>query len=258
MPLTFNDAMSGGGTEFQLRGGLTIYMGEKAGALVLTHDMDAGGDVPRLMGGSPLTREMADLMARSIQGHLPTRAILPPNVLLWDGLRLAWWTRSKRRRIWFNSLQQRHLQHLNRREVTHPALLCVAEPRRLYIYALAEDRRPEADTPVYQAPYLNVYPDGWLCQNTASWPAQFGPDSIPDWERTVFDSEGTKVWAQRLTLFPGGHDALWEAMLTTERFPAESLVPTPFTVLDAVNYEWPKFYPESAGTEEIVPARELP
>jgi PRTRC genetic system protein B len=254
MPLNFHDAMLDE-RKFRLRAALLIYHGN-GGALVTGHDVmsEPGEWKPKLTAGYPLTRELMDLLVRGVQGAAPTRTVLPPNVLMWDGLRIAWWVPSARRRIWFNPLAQKGLQHVSRREVMHPPLVFVADPQRLHVFALAEDERPYAGTALYQAPYLNVYFDGWCCGGVVQWPKTVAVESLPEWEKAFFDSEGTKVWASRLTLFPGGHNALWEAMLTADRFPAEALVPTGRTLLDAINRAgMPEGIADPPPAEEIVP-----
>lgn len=253
MPVRTHDALVSGDKTFKLRAALSVYYGA-AGALVMAHDVHLGpeGEAPQLTAGYPLTREAMDALARGILGHAPTRGLLPPEVLLWDGIRLAWWAPSKRRRIWFNARQQRQMQHVSRREVTHPALLFVAEPGHLWVWALAESARPTAETPVHQAPYLNVYPDGNVCAGAVEWPP-LTLAALLEWEAAWYDSEGAHATASELTRFPGGHDALWTAMRTAETFPADSLVPTGLTVLDAVNREGvPQAGP--AVRETIIPA----
>lgn len=233
MSLHFHDSMTTGNRGLRLRAGLLIYHGP-GGVAVMAHDVrcQEGDPQPEMISGFPLHRDQAQVLAHGILGHAPVRTLLPPAVLLADGFRLAWWTPARRRRIWFSA---RELQHVSRQEVMHPALLWVADPGRLHLYALASDARPELETPVYQAPYLNTYADGWVCAGGVQWPPTVQPDTVAAWEQAMHDSEGTHCVASDLTLYPGGHDALWEAMLTAERFPADSLVPTKLTVLDAIN-----------------------
>lgn len=253
MAVHFLDSLTEGETELRLRGALLVY-NSPAGVLVTSHDVDTpDGDAPMLLGGQPLTREQADLLARLILNYAPTRTVLPAQVVCWDGARLAWWTPAQRRRIWFGRREKPNLQHVSRREVQHPPLLWVAEAGRLHLFALGRNERPDAGTPLFQAPYLNVYQDGWVCGHF-SWPGTVAPEAISQWEKGFFDSEGTKGWAARLTLYPGGHDALWPAMLAADTFPPDTLVPLQLTVLDAINQERRMGYPEAAPTEQIVPA----
>lgn len=255
MSLNLHDGMLAGDHDLPCPGALLIHVDRHnpvRGCLITAHDVLYCEDgTRRLMAGHPISRELAHSVGLTLLGGAATRSLLPASVVMWDGLRLAWWTPSRRRRIWF-SLDRPALRDVSRQEVTHPALFWVAEAGRLHLWALASDARPEAGTPLYQAPYLNIYPDGWVCPDTLNWPA-LRPDAIDDWERHFHDSAGTKVWAERLTLFPGGHDALWRAMGTAGRFPADSLVPAQFTVLDAINQERRALYTEAPPAEAIVP-----
>jgi PRTRC genetic system protein B len=252
MAVNFLDSMTEGEVELRLRGALLVY-NCRAGVLVTSHDVDTpDGEAPTLLGGHPLTREQADTLARTLLEYAPTRTVLPPQVVCWDGARLAWWTPAQRRRIWFDRREKPGLQHVSRREVQHPPLLWVVEARRLHLFALGANERPDAASPLFQAPYLNTYADGWVC-GEFDWPATVSPEAIPDWEARFFDSSGTKVWASRLTAYPGGHDALWPAMLEADTFPLETLVPLQLTVLDAINQERRRSYTESAPAEQIVP-----
>jgi PRTRC genetic system protein B len=269
MPVQFCDALHSGDQEVPLPGALLIHADKHhptMGCLITAHDVREGEDgVRRLLAGHPIDRELARGIASAILGNGVTRTLLPASVLSWDGIRLMWWTPSRRRRIWFDPRERPGLEDVSRQEVTQPALLWVAEARALFVYALAGNQRPEAGTFIFQAPYLNVYPNGWCCFHSVQLP-HLQPERIPEWETAFHDSVGTKVWAQQLTLFPGGHDALWRAMRpefpwaddSYERFPAEALVPTGLTVLDALNQEWRTSYPEAAPAEEVVPLEGLP
>lgn len=254
MSVGFRDSMTGGNRQTRLRGALLIYIGEN-GVVVTAHDaqMPDDGQRPELVSGWPVHRDQVDLFARALLGHAPVRTVLPPEVLVADGLRTVWWTPSRRRRIWFSAKDNPHLQHVSRQEVTHPPLLWVADPGCLYLHALPSDERPTVDTPIYQAPYLNTYADGWVCAGAVKWPESIQPDAIPAWEQTFHDSEGTLVWAAELTRYPGGHAALWNAMLNAESFPAETLVPSGMTVLDAINRTGkPKGLMDRQPREQIV------
>lgn len=250
------DSLQGGDLELRLRGALLIYYSKLGGCLVTCHDVHGSSGTGELTigAGHPITREQANLLVSGVQGSVPIRTVLPANVLMWDGVRVAWHVPARRRRIWFDRRQQPGLQHVSRQEVWQPALLFVAEPSQLFVYALASDERPTAETLLFQAPYLNVYGDGNVCAGAVEWPGTVDVSQLPEWERRWFESEGTHVTARRLTLFPGGHHALWEAMLTADHFPGESLVPTGQTVLDAINRQGP---PELGPLvpEEIVPVK---
>jgi PRTRC genetic system protein B len=258
MPVHMHDSLRGGmPARHRLRAMLGVYIDDDTGAVALTSTHDVvtpeGEWKPRLTGGYPLTREQSEILAHGILGGSPIRAVLPANVLC-PGSRLAWWVPSARRRIWFDAREQKPLQHVSRQEVLHPPLVFLADPGRIHVFALAQDARPDEGTALYQAPYLNVYEDGWCCGGTVQWPKSTAVVAIPQWESAFFDGAGTKVWSARLTRFPGGHNALWTAMLTAERFPLESLVPAGLTLLDALNAQRATSYPQPPPREVIIPA----
>lgn len=251
--VALHDCMTEAQATFRHRAELSIYQGGDLGAVVMMRDVRYGEDgVPRILGGSVLRRERLDEMIRGIQGAATIRTVLPEHVIMWDGLRVAWWVPSARRVIWFDRRRRPEMDHVSRREVLHPPLLMIADPGHLQVFALAENRRPTANDPVHQAPYPNVYDTGGVCAGGVQWPKTLDVDRLAEWERAFFGSEGTFPTAQRLTRYPGGHCALWEAMLTAQEFPAESLVPLGTSVLDAINHtERPRTLP--FVTEEIVP-----
>lgn len=260
MSVHLHDSLTAGDLEHRLRACLCLYINEtQTSALVQAHDLRINErGVPEVLAGYPLTRDGVQQLVSLLRGTLPVRALWPASVLSADPERVAWWTPARRRRIWFCPKQQPRLQHLTRREVLHPATLFVADPGRLYVFALAENTRPLPDTPVYQPPYLNCYEDGQVCTGEVVWPGSVAVETLPQWEATWFDSVGTFPVTEELTRFPGGHNALWEAMQTAETFPADALLPLGQTVLDVVNRVAPYRPPGPAMRERILtPAAEV-
>lgn len=254
--VTLHDGMAEAERAFRHRGELSFYWGGDGAALVMARDVQYEADgIPRVRGGHVLTREALDQLIRGVQGAAPTRTVLPPHVIMWDGLRVAWWVPTARRRIWFDEKTRPELALINRQEVTHPPLLFIADPGHLQLYALPANERPTAATPVYQAPYFNVYDTGGVCAGKVAWPKTLDVEKLAQWETAFFDSVGTNPTARRLTLYPGGTAKLWAAMLEAGAFPLDSLVPLGLTVLDVINHtETPRTDP--FVREEIVP--ELP
>lgn len=247
MSVTFRDGMLGGPRDFELRGGMLIYQDEtRQAALVTVHEVETPPDGPPRLGvGAALSLQHAQAWARSVLGGGITRTVLPPEVLMWDGIRCAWWIPEGPRRIWFCSKHCPSLQDISRERVMQPPLLLVAEQGKLGVWALASSVRPDADTSIFQAPFYNVTAAGSFCPGTVTLPAP-GPSNLDAWERVVEDSVGTFPLTPDLTNYPGGTPALWRRMREIAAadlkppllgFPADSLVPTGLTVLDAINNE---------------------
>src|SRR5204862_409356 len=93
--------------------------------------------------------------------------LLPADVLVAHQDLLAWWIPAQVRSAYFDlSTPPTSLKTLRSRTVVpvpYPPHLLIATRRALGVYALRDDQRPVADTPIFHSPILNVYADGTLC-----------------------------------------------------------------------------------------------
>jgi PRTRC genetic system protein B len=194
---------------------------------------------PTLLQGECLGRADLEEMIRLISGSSKRREILPERILCQDGGLMAWWTASERRPIFFQTTDKEFNARMRGKSVVHPSLLFVARPGKLSVFALADSARPAGDTPLYRAPYFNLYDVGTMCPGNARLPTALLAGDLPVWERAFFETQFTHTnihWGQ-LTKHPGGHAGLWPTMAEVERtdFPAEWLVPLKLDVNSAVN-----------------------
>lgn len=227
------------GVQMTLRHAILLYGDDKTTVATL-HGVNASPGMlePQLLEGAPLDRkEFLDIARRlSEQKHTGgERRLLDPTVLLADCDRLCWY-RPSARRTWFWKTQNQDLNTLNGREALHPTLLFVAkEPRDLYVYALASDERPTLKTPIYRAPYWNIWQSGHLCEGAFKLPENFGIGGIARWESAFFDTHFSHPagGVGALCKYAGGHTALWKAMAASGRsgankamkqFPVECLI----------------------------------
>jgi PRTRC genetic system protein B len=94
----------------------------------------------------------------------------------------------------------------------------------LDIRALAENKRPTPDTPMYVAPYWNVSDNGSVCLGSTKSPREASVKSLPRWEASFFESEFTHANAHSgLTNHPGGFMGLWLSLIGKKKFPVEYL-----------------------------------
>jgi len=80
------------------------------------------------------------------------------------------------------------------------------------------------------APYWNVYDTGSVCLGSMRAPDASTVASIPQWERSFYESEFTHGNVGKLTRHPGGFEGLWTELAGQEEFPTESLIDLPETV----------------------------
>jgi len=165
-------------------------------------------------------RELTKQLGTSSQAEC-----LPDNVIARTPELIAWWTPAAVRPMFFR--QGSELADISGKLFPHPALLFAARNGVLFVRALAESKRPEADTKLAAAPYWNIDSDGKVCAGTMRVPKSGSANSIPVWQHAFFQSEFTHPGgAGRLTKRKGGTAALWKSLLGKDLFPRSALIET--------------------------------
>lgn len=74
-----------------------------------------------------------------------------------------------------------------------PALVLAVREQQFYVAALARNRRPTPNTPLYHAPLMNVGASGRVCTGNAELPPAVGLDALAGWEAVLTDTYFTHV-----------------------------------------------------------------
>lgn len=201
------------------------------------HDVIVENGEPRLGTGVPaslaMLRHWQKLVAVGAgRSGNSARQLLPANMLQVSDERMTWWVPA-RRRATFLKLAPNWAQRFPRLAAAgtvtlpYPAMVLSATPRRLSIFALKADQRPDGDTVLHHAPVLNMFADASLCWGSVKVPAWRGVDAIPAFEEAAFDSFGTHPNHGTELLFGGGLVALIDRLHRTgrRRFPMDVLTP---------------------------------
>ena len=107
--------------------------------------------------------------------------------------------------------------------------------RELFVPAFAENRRPNADTPLRNAPYWNTDAQGRVCLGSMRVPEEISARAIAAWEAAYFASEFTyPSGAVRLTTHPRGFLGLWRALGRRKGFPVRFLADSKQTLQEFV------------------------
>lgn len=184
----------------------------------------------QIAAGSPLTREALLAMFEELaKRHSLNTDIIPENVLSISADHMVWWMAAGERNVFFNN------KELGKRaaKVPHPALLFAVVKGQWYIFALAKNERPTAETALQFAPYLNVYDSCAICIGSARVPRGISANATAEWENAFFDSEFTHInGKEKKATHPRGEYALWKELLdgVYPAFPVEYLAPTKFTL----------------------------
>jgi len=215
---------------YALKRAICLYEGGQ-GAIATLHDVSLVDNVPTIGAGVAVEKEAFVSIAAQLQGQSASRRqIIEVPLLVLDPDLLCWYRPSESRIVFFKTKDEA-LNALSGEEALHPPLLFIARPNELYVYALDSDARPDAKTPLFNAPYFNLYANAHLCEGNYRLPQTLSPDSIEGWERAFFDTSfsHTNLQTKELTKWKDGHNALWRHLrgcaINGEPFPFESLVP---------------------------------
>ena len=158
------------GALYEPKSALVFYesLDNNATMYVEHFDMDRNGNP---INAHPLTVNEAKALAKSLhtdeeqdKTFLKSKGILPTNILNIDPSQngsVLWYTKSQERQMYF----VKNLEIPNGKAHV-PAMLWFADKENLSVFALTSDKRPTEKTPLYYAPFFNVYEDGAVCMGT--------------------------------------------------------------------------------------------
>lgn len=211
-----------GAKDLVLRRSLLLYEDRSGAALATVHEVrqkdgkGKGHGRAEIGAGRPLTSEALAELVKDLSGQPQRREILPGHLLYADAGRVLWYRRAERRPVFFHTGRREFDAATNGKNALFPPLLFLAKPGNLWVWALRQDGRPDADTPVYRAPFLNIYEDGHMCAGTSKLPLAVGYD-VKLFEKAFFETTFTHSnYRDHLTAHPGGHDGLWTALVDPE------------------------------------------
>ena len=164
--------------------------------------------------------------------------ILPSNVLSVGDDHIMWWSAPSRRTYFFNTRDDGGI-HVGKRsgEAFTPNLIFVVRRGGMSVFAVKGNKRPEAGTPIYHAPLMNVYEDGTLCMGSMSRPNSTLADSIALWEQSFWDAAFSHPNHAKAVIYKGGLHAFSIDLLDGKfrKFPDRVLRPMKITLQDIVD-----------------------
>ena len=207
---------------FRLKQAILLY--EDGPTIFATvHGLRTRADAaPQLTAGQAVTTGFLRSLASGLQRDVRLE-ILPESVLARTTEIIAWWSPARRRPMFFREDDPK-VEKLNGKIYPHPPLVFVIAGKELYVRALAENKRPSAETPLKNAPYWNTDSAGLVCQGDMRVPDQVAVSTIQGWEDAYFQSAFTHPnGAVRLTAHPGGFHGLWTELADRSEFPSRFL-----------------------------------
>lgn len=224
-----NDITENFGTLYHPKSALVFYetIGTNTDVYVEYFDMDSNGTP---INAHPLTVKEANVLAKALKtdeenskAFLKPKGILPTNILHIN-------PSEKGTVLWYTKAQQRKLYFVESLGIPNgmaqvPPMLWLANKNSLTVFALANDRRPTEKTPLYYAPFFNIYEKGNVCMGTVSIDIKNSAsveEFIQAWEHYFFNSYFSHSLCENLT--KKNIVTLWKDLISTDKpFPKEVL-----------------------------------
>lgn len=225
-----NDLTENLGTLYHPKAALVVYEAakDKKDCYVEYFDMDEQGHP---INAHPLNVREAQQLAMALntttesnRAFLKPKGIIGSNVLYIDpspnGF-VMWHTKPAKKQLFF-------VKNLGIPNgiASVPSLLWVADKSKLKIYALRTDRKPNDNTPLYHAPFFNVYAEGNVCMGTVEVNIRNAAsleEFTQAWESYFFNSYFSHLM-QNHNPIHGNCVSLWKQLCSTgEAFPKEVL-----------------------------------
>ncbi len=218
------------GTLYEPKSALVFYESlDNDSTMYVEHfDMDRNGNP---INAHPLTVNEAKALAKSLhtdeekdKTFLKSKGILPINILNINPSQngsVLWYTKAQQRQMYF----VKNLEIPNGKAHV-PAMLWFADKENLSVFALTSDKRPTEETPLYYAPFFNVYEDGAVCMGTVDVNIK-NSASVEEfttaWENYFFNSYFSHL-LDNYNPIKGNCVNLWKKLMDTdEDFPADIL-----------------------------------
>ncbi|CAM2956426.1 PRTRC system protein B [Flavobacterium succinicans] len=225
-----NDITENFGTLYHPKSALVFYQtkGTNTDLYVEHFDMDKTGNP---VNAHPLTVNEAKVLAKALhtdkekdRAFLKPKGILPTNILHINPSEkgtVLWYTKAQEQQLYFVS----SLDMPNGKAYV-PSMLWYASKNSLTVFALASDRRPTKNTPLYYAPFFNIYEDGKVCMGTVSIDIK-NSASVEEfttaWEDYFFNSYFSHLLGNHSPI-KGNCVSLWKKLIETSKtFPKEVL-----------------------------------
>lgn len=215
--------------DLQLHSAILLYQDTSTHSIAYasTHEIGYQGDdkVPYIKAGSPVTRESVADAYTSLIGGKGLQMIDDDRILAVGIHGMAFFTPGKPRHVLFDCPEPMGKQSGT---APHPSLVFVVGQGKLAAYAIKGSVKPNGRTPLYHAPYMNIYDTGSMCMGNIVTPhIRPTTEAVNAWEHVFFGTYFTHANNARTVHYPGGVYALWQDLLDSgqETFPDEVLLP---------------------------------
>ncbi len=165
------------------------------------------------------------------RGFLKSKALIPTHVLQLNPQgegSVCWYTTARKATLLFTASLG-----IASGEAGVPAMIWKATKNRLTVFAIKGSKKPTHSTPLYHAPFFNIYADGNVCMGTVDTDIPGDcclEDFIQHWENYFWNSYFSHMM-EGFNPVNGNMVLLWKELLQSgEDFPASVLRKTNYTL----------------------------
>ncbi len=159
----------GANIEFRLSEAVLVYRDGGNGAFASLHQVkQAENGIPYLTPGEALTTAFLRTLAQGLGAQIKPE-ILPDNVLARTPDMLVWWSRPRRRVMFFGGTDE-EARKLNGLLLPHPALVFKVLGKDLFVRATVTTSRPGPETPPRPLPTGTRTLGAWFVQAACAYP----------------------------------------------------------------------------------------
>lgn len=235
-----NVAVDNSGGSYALAAAVLIYTdSQRSHAFATKHYVDLDAGTPRIKPGSPLSVQDYSALIKALAPREQPGMRWNDQRLLASGFgRMMWWEPPRKRAMFFETSAHNAATFTAMGTCPTPGLVFIAnfEPRALYVFAVKGNAAPEMNTPLYQAPFFNVWSRGQVCVGNADYPGEDQVNDLDAWMRMFFGSRFTHPNFTEPDRLTKGTDPVkfWKKHLASKaaRFPERVFVDLPLTVGD--------------------------
>lgn len=219
--------------EVKARLALIVYTSddEKHG-IVMQHALTERKGEVHMAEGMNVTRSTIETLLSL--NAMQTLTFIPDGVVAVGVNSLAWTEPRTERPLLFAGASDKALRGIDGQHFPQPRLLFVARGNQLSVFALTGNDRPQATTPLYIAPYFNVFSNHTVCNGSMQRPTNITPENAHEFTHAFFYSNFVHGTGGKRSAFPGTHREMWDAARENGAFKDEWLLPTGLTLAQAI------------------------
>ncbi len=219
--------VSGAQKVYEMSHAILLY-GERGGQAVFAsvHGIQTSKEgVATIEAGTPVSKiGLVKMMQTLVPEDYAPAELLGNHILAKGSDYLVWYCKPQKRQVWFKN---KEIGQDVSATTYQPGLVFIISKGHWYVFAVKGSKRPTSSTPLYVAPYLNVWKGGCICTGNIETPKGELKFSTAAWEEAFFRSYFTHPNQHEkgaLTSYRGGIFSLWRALMKGRAFPTESLV----------------------------------